>query len=128
MVFVVDDEIVIAETLVTILKRCGFEATSFNDPLKALANAEVGAPDMLISDVVMPQISGVELAIRLKALCPSCKILLFSGQAQTANLLEKARELGHDFNLLTKPVHPRELLRQIREQHDGWMPGEMTGT
>jgi hypothetical protein len=46
-----------------------------------------------------------------------CKVLLFSGQAQTGDLLRAAREQGHDFKLLTKPVRPVDLLHQIREQN-----------
>jgi len=114
-IFVVDDEFVIATTLATILERSGFDAVSFTDPLKALKAAEVGAPDLLISDVVMPEMSGIDLAIRLKHNCPDCKILLFSGQAATANLLDAARGKGHDFEVLSKPIHPTEFLKKIRD-------------
>ena len=122
-VFVVDDEVVIAETLTTILRINGFSATAFNNPELAVQAARLDPPDLLISDVVMPQLSGVELAIQIRALHPECKILLFSGQAQTANLLRAARELGHDFHLLAKPVHPKDLLRQIGEQNASWTSG-----
>ena len=115
-VFVVDDEWIIAKTLTTILQNSGFSATSFNNPLEALEAAQGEAPDLLISDVVMPQLSGVDLAIQMKVLCPACKILLFSGQAETSDLLRAARDQGHAFHLLSKPVHPADLLRQIRSQ------------
>jgi len=45
--------------------------------------------------------------------CPNCKVLLFSGQAATLDLLSKARQLGHDFRLLLKPVHPTDLLVEV---------------
>ncbi|WP_414633411.1 response regulator [Acidisarcina polymorpha] len=112
-VFIVDDEYVIAATLATILKRSGYAATYFTNPFEALARVEADSPDLLISDVVMPEMSGVDLAIHIRAACPRCKILLFSGQAQTANLLRAARDKGHDFALLTKPVHPADLLAEI---------------
>jgi CheY-like chemotaxis protein len=83
-------------------------------PLEALQAAHDKAPDLLISDVVMPVMSGIELAVQVRALCPDCKVLLFSGQAVTANLLDKARAEGHDFELLLKPVHPSDLLAKIR--------------
>lgn len=119
-VFVVDDEVVIADTLTAILRMSGFSAQAFNDPEEALKAAAIQCPDLLISDVVMPQASGVELGIRIRALCPQSKVLLFSGQAQTANLLQAAREQGHDFCLLSKPVHPRDLLSQIAKQDARW--------
>jgi DNA-binding NtrC family response regulator len=112
-VFVVDDEHVIASTLAAILKLNGYCATSFTSPIEALAAAQSRAPDVLISDVVMPGISGIDLAMRIKAQCPDCKILLFSGQASTQDLLEGARRRGHDFEILQKPVHPSVILMSI---------------
>lgn len=112
-VFVVDDEPVISSTIGEILRLNGFKAQSFVSPLKALDAAQRNAPDLLISDVMMPELSGIELAIRLKLLCPGCKVLLFSGQAQTYDLLLHAREQGHDFDLLSKPVHPNVLIDRV---------------
>jgi len=113
-VFVVDDEAVIANTLGVILRQQGLEAHSFSFPLEALAAARETAPDLLISDVVMPLLSGIELAIQLREVCPNCKVLLFSGQAATASMLDSARASGHDFEVLAKPVHPADLLKKIR--------------
>jgi len=113
-VFVVDDERVISDTLAAILRLNGFAATSFTNPLDALDNAHSASPDLLLSDVAMPQLSGIELAIQIRETCPNCKILLFSGQATTSDLLRDARERGHEFQLVTKPVHPTDLLQRIR--------------
>jgi CheY-like chemotaxis protein len=113
--YVVDDEPVIASTLVAILNSSGFIATAFASAEKAIEAAESSCPQLVISDVVMPGMNGIELAIKLKAICPRCKILLFSGQAVTCDLLKTASEQGHDFTLLLKPVHPKDLLAAIRK-------------
>lgn len=113
-IFVVDDEFIIASTLATILQRNGFDAVYFTEPHKALDAARQQAPNLLITDVVMPGLSGVDLAIAIKEECPKCKILLFSGQAATANLLQASREKGHNFELLSKPIHPTEFLKKIK--------------
>jgi CheY-like chemotaxis protein len=113
-VFVVDDEHVIASTLAIILRQSGFEATAFTNPLEAINVGRTQSPDLLISDVVMPEMTGVDLAIAMTTLCPRCKVLLFSGQAATVDLLAEARANGHDFTLLSKPVHPKDLLNAIR--------------
>jgi DNA-binding NtrC family response regulator len=114
LIFVVDDEPVIATTLAMILQSSGFTAKSFTNPLMALEAAASEPPSLLISDVFMPEMLGTDLAIKFKETHPACKVLLFSGQAATASLLEKARELGHDFSLLSKPIHPADLLREIK--------------
>lgn len=113
-VFVVDDEKVIAATIEMILSQSGFIARSFTNPVDALDAALRETPDLLVSDVMMPQMSGVDLAIRLTAQCPDCRVLLFSGQAMTLDLLEAARANGRTFELLSKPVHPHDLLEAIR--------------
>ena len=114
VVFVVDDEAVIAQTLAVILNQAGFQATAFDHPEKAIAASAEVTPALLISDVMMPGMTGVELAIRFRKSHPQCKILLFSGQAATADLLERARAEGYDFDLLSKPVHPADLLAKLR--------------
>jgi DNA-binding NtrC family response regulator len=112
-VFVVDDEAIIARTLAMILSLEGFDADFFTRATKALASAKTCCPDLLITDVVMPDFSGIELAIEMRNQHPACEVLLFSGQAATADLLDDARCRGYDFALLQKPFHPTDLLRLI---------------
>jgi CheY-like chemotaxis protein len=113
-VLVADDERVIADTLAMILTQSGFDARAVYSGEKALELATTFRPDMLISDVIMADLNGIDAAIRIRALLPSIKILLFSGQAATADLLEKARKDGHEFDILAKPVHPQDLLARLR--------------
>jgi CheY-like chemotaxis protein len=115
VVLIVDDEKVIADTLSIILTHAGFITMTAYDGVTALRMANSVAPALLISDVVMPGISGVELAIMLTQSIPDLKVLLFSGQASTVDLLEKARRSGHNFTALTKPVHPTDMLKRISE-------------
>jgi DNA-binding response OmpR family regulator len=113
-VLIADDEKVIANTLAMILNQSGFDAHAVYSGEKALEMVQSVTPDILISDVIMSGISGIETAIRVRAILPSFKVLLFSGQAATANLLEETRVQGYEFELLTKPVHPADLLARIR--------------
>ncbi len=115
-VLVADDEQVIANTLAIILNQAGFEARAVYSGEKAIESLDTFEPDMLISDVIMTGMTGIEAAIATRAKRPSCKILLFSGQAATADLLEKARAQGHEFEILAKPVHPTDLLAKLRRQ------------
>jgi len=113
-VLVADDERVIADTLAIILNQSGFEATAVYTGEKAVETARTLKPDMLISDVIMTDLNGIDAAIRIRELLPDCKILLFSGQAATADLLDRARGQGHEFEILAKPVHPQDLLARLR--------------
>jgi CheY-like chemotaxis protein len=113
-VLVADDEQVIANTLAIILNQAGFEARAVYSGEKAVESLDSFQPDMLISDVIMTGMTGIEAAIATRRKMPNCKILLFSGQAATADLLEKARAEGHEFEILAKPVHPTDLLAKLR--------------
>ncbi len=110
---VVDDEHVIADTLVAILRMQGIAASAAYDGSSALESARIVPPDILITDVVMPGMSGIELGVAVQQEIPDCKVLLFSGQAGTAEMLERTRTWGCDFNILAKPVHPSDLLAEV---------------
>jgi CheY-like chemotaxis protein len=113
-VLVVDDERVIADTLAMILNQSGFDARAVYSGEKAVEMASTFAPDMLITDVIMADLNGIDAAIMIRAILPKIKILLFSGQAATADLLEKARAKGYEFEILAKPVHPQDLLSRLQ--------------
>jgi DNA-binding response OmpR family regulator len=112
-VLVADDEQIIANTLAIILNRAGFDARAVYSGEKLVEMAQSFEPDVLISDVVISGITGIEAAIEVLAKLPSCKILLFSGQAATVNLLERARVEGQTFEIITKPIHPNELVARL---------------
>lgn len=113
-VLVADDERVIADTLAIILNQNGFEAFAVYSGSAAVEHARKVKPDLIISDVIMPDMNGIDAAIKIRGFLPHCKILLFSGQAATADLLDSARKQGHEFEILAKPVHPQDLLAKIR--------------
>ncbi len=113
-VLVADDERVIADTLAIILNQSGFQATAVYSGEKAVETAQTLQPDMVISDVIMTDLNGIDAAIKIRGILPACKILLFSGQAATADLLDRARSQGHEFEILAKPVHPQDLLARLR--------------
>jgi CheY-like chemotaxis protein len=115
VVLVVDDESVIADTLAEILTRSGYTGMAEYDADSALETALLMPPEMLITDVVLPGMTGIELAITVRRIFPDCKIILFSGQASTADLLASARADGHHFTLLNKPLHPQDLLTRVSE-------------
>ena len=113
-VLVVDDEEVIANTLAIILDNAGFEARAVFSGEQAVELLESFQLEMMITDVIMHGMTGIEAAIATRNGLPKCNILLFSGQAVTADLLQQARTQGHEFEILAKPVHPSDLLAKLR--------------
>ena len=112
-VIVVDDQPTIANTLCQILRSAGYSALAAYEAEGAMMLCRHHSPAMLLSDVIMPGISGVELAQQVSRELPDCHIILFSGYADTVPLLAAAREQGFHFECLAKPVHPEELLARV---------------
>jgi CheY-like chemotaxis protein len=113
-ILVVDDEVLIADTIVQILNRNGFIAEAAYGGAQAIEMARRACPELVLSDVLMPHIDGVEVAIQISQLCPDTRIVLFSGQAATLEILSRARARGYTFELLPKPIHPTQLIQHLR--------------
>jgi CheY-like chemotaxis protein len=114
-VLVVDDETVIADTITKILSLSGYNATAAYDGDSALESALLKPPQLLLTDVVLPGMNGIELAQTIKRVYPDCKILLFSGQASTTDLLASSHDDVRRFTLLSKPIPPDRLLAMVAE-------------
>jgi len=112
VVVVVDDEPLVADTLSAILKLAGYKVITAYCGLKALELVLNVRPALLISDVAMPKMNGIELALAVVEKSPDCGVVLFSGHA-TAQDLKPAREAGYNFTLLAKPVHPADMLKHV---------------
>lgn len=113
-VLIADDEKVIADTLALILNHGGFDARAVYTCQKALEVAPAFQPDLLISDVLMADVNGVEAAIKIRDLVPHIRVFLLSGQAVSTELLAKAKASELGFEILVKPVHPRDLLARLK--------------
>ena len=113
-IIVVDDEPIIADTLVNILNGEGHEAFGVSDGKSAIKWAEIVRPDAVVSDVIMPGLDGIETAKAITSLLPQCRIILFSGQAASMGLLERAEAEGCTFEILAKPINPEILLQKLK--------------
>ncbi len=109
LVFLVDDEPAVVQTLGAILGRKGYNIRQFTAPLEALAAADEVEPALLFTDVVMPQLNGLQLADKILEKRPACKILLISGNASF--LSEYAAEMR--FQLLEKPAAVADILSTV---------------
>jgi DNA-binding NtrC family response regulator len=115
-IIVVDDEPVIADTLVNMLLGEGHDAFAVSNGKSAISLTKLmrpARPDLLVTDVIMPGMNGVETAKEMVKLVPTCRIILFSGHAASTDLVSKAEAEGYSFEILAKPINPTILLAAI---------------
>jgi CheY-like chemotaxis protein len=111
-VFVVDDEPLIAQTVAAIPNMNGFDAVEALSGQAALEAARQIQPDIVLSDVLMPKMSGVELGIKIRQEYPAARVFLFSGQAATSELMRKAQAEGYSLRALPQTHPPRRTISQ----------------
>jgi DNA-binding response OmpR family regulator len=109
VVLVVDDEDVIADTRAAILSNWGYAVLTAYDAESALELARLIPPEILIADIMLAKMNGVDLAIAIKLEVPDCEVILFSGRVDLEELVAGANYPLHNFALLSKPVHPAQL-------------------
>jgi CheY-like chemotaxis protein len=109
-ILVLDDEASVAETLEMIFRGCGYEVRIAFSAEQAIEIIAEWQPDLAIVDVMLPRMNGIQFGTVLKSNYPACHILLMSGHPGTGELLEMARQQGHNFEILAKPLHPALIL------------------
>jgi CheY-like chemotaxis protein len=113
-VFVVNEELDVAHSLSVILRAQGYATSWFTRPGEALAAAVGTPPDLLVSDVSMSDLCGIDFAISIIEASANCRVLLTSGRANSLDSLCRARARGYDFQLQTMPLCPIELILMVR--------------
>jgi CheY-like chemotaxis protein len=113
MILVVDDEPVVAETLVEVLRLSGYEAFSTAHVLEAFALSADLRPDLALIDVMLGEANGVELALELHKSVPTMKLLLISGNVAASDYIAACQPSSAMLDLVEKPVPPEELLTTI---------------
>jgi CheY-like chemotaxis protein len=112
VVLVVHSDRMVADTLAVVLSRAGYATLAVYDGKTALELAFAVPPELLICDVEISGLNGIELAMAIVNTMPECKVLLFSSYETSADL-SLARAAGYKFSSLTKPAHPEEILKQV---------------
>lgn len=112
-ILVVDDEPSLADTLALIFQRSGYSASAVYSGEDALAFIAAHAPSLVIADVIMSGMDGITMAKIVRKSYPNCLVVLFSGNADTQDLLQSAEVEGYAFEILAKPVPPLHLLAKV---------------
>ena len=117
-VLVIDDERSISDTLAKIFSANGYEARAAYTAEQAAQIVREWLPDLVIIDVVLPGMNGIEFASMLTEQYPRCRLLLLSGDTRTGDLLADAATKGQAFDILAKPVHPTVILETAEKLLD----------
>jgi len=113
---VCEDEAGVRELTTHFLRSGGYDVLVAGSGQEALAVAQQRALDLLVTDVVMPEMNGVQLARRLRERRPELKVLYLSGY--TATVIDSRTNMGANDELLSKPFTRAELLRRVRRALD----------
>ncbi len=114
-VLIVDDESFVRDIAVQALQERGYRVLSAENGAAALKKLEeIKEPiHLLLTDIVMPQMNGLELASRIKQILPAAKILYMSAHSDSQSLEKQL--LTNEARFLSKPFHKADLLRSVRE-------------
>jgi len=115
-IVVVDDEPITLKQLRRILEKEGHRVSAFSNPRRALDHIESNPCDVLISDVRMPAMDGMELMTRVKARFPDIEVILITGYASLDGAVEAVREGA--FHYLEKPFTPDRVRERVGQALD----------
>ncbi len=119
-ILVVDDERAIRDLLRTALEGAGYAVTEAASGVEALAQVAAAAPDMVLIDIVMPEMDGIETIRRLRAEAPGLRIVALSGGGTHGfpDYLRYAQMLGAD-DALAKPISLKQMVARVATLLEG---------
>ncbi len=111
-ILIVDDEHLVADTLSLIFQKHGFATRAAYSADEAIHCARNFAPDLLLCDINMPEKDGLELISSMDRERPDCRVLVLTGAYASLNKVrQRASELNHNVQVMTKPCNPADLVR-----------------
>jgi two-component system, chemotaxis family, chemotaxis protein CheY len=113
-VLVIDDDAMVRDTITFVLQRNGFNIATAEDGDQGALAYRRERPDVVITDIIMPQQEGLGMIVRIRREHPGAKIIAISGGGRIGNIdvLAAARTLGVD-DIIAKPFEPEELLDRV---------------
>ena len=112
-ILVVDDEVDVTELLSYNLKQRGFVSQSVNDPKQALEVAKTFKPDLIVLDIMMPEVSGLQVCrmIRQESTLKGIPIIFLSAKTEEGDRIEGFESGADDY--VSKPFSPKELMLRV---------------
>jgi DNA-binding NtrC family response regulator len=115
-ILVIDDDAIVRTTLEHLLRDAGYEVASAEDGLRGMAMFRGEQPDLVITDIIMPEQEGIQTIAEMRKAKPDAKIIAISGSGRIANadFLKMARSLGA-MEVIAKPFDPDVLLAIVED-------------
>ena len=111
-VAVVEDEDILRISIADDLRDAGFHVEDFPNPIAALKSIRTNAPDIILTDIRMPYMSGIELLQKVKEISPSTFVVVMTAHGSVENAVKAMKYGAYDY--LTKPFKTAELLFSLR--------------
>lgn len=111
-IVIVEDDEIMARIITTFLKQSGYEVTRFSNGETAYAHLKEKTPDVLITDVLMPQMTGFELLALLKKEGKVPPTIVITGQQREEDVLEGLNYGVRDY--IAKPISPKVVLAKVK--------------
>jgi len=113
-ILIIDDNSAVRETMARILQLAGYETITAGDGNEGLARMRKEKPDLIITDIIMPEKEGIETIREILIEQPNARIIAVSGGGRHANMdfLEAARKLGA-MEVIEKPFEPEDLVNRV---------------
>ena len=112
-ILLAEDDTDMRRFLVKALQNAGFDVTSYDNGLSAYQRLREEPFELLLTDIVMPKMDGIELARRASELDPDIKIMFITGFAAVA--LNPDSQAPKDAKVLSKPFHLRDLVNEVHK-------------
>ena len=113
-ILVIDDDVIVRETIIQILEDRGYLVVSAADGQRGVTSFRSEKPDLVITDIIMPEKEGIQTITEIRRERPDAKVIAISGGGRIGNtdFLKIARHLGA-FDAIAKPFDPDDLLTRV---------------
>ncbi len=118
-ILVIDDDVIVRQTITNVLTEAGYDVVSASDGAAGMRLYNRSRPDLVITDIIMPDQEGIQTLMEIHKVDPTAKVIAISGGGRTSNLriLDVARTMGAN-DTLAKPFDLEELLTVVQR----WLP------
>jgi DNA-binding response OmpR family regulator len=115
-ILLIDDEALVRHALKRVLERAGYEVVTAADGRKGVQLFQELRPDLVITDIIMPDKEGIQTTLEIRALQPDARIIVISGGGRTKSReLPKLAQQLSGADILAKPFEAAELLAKVRQ-------------